>query len=219
MIINVRGTHGSGKSHLVRSIRDLYDDVQPQLVENRKTPQGYWCRSTQYAPIYIAGSYENECGGCDLLTNSGNLGLVGLFEMLTTVAANWSIVFEGIVAQHSLGRLLELHRQHTVSVVALSTPLKLCVESVTARRAQRGAVDKERNLSEFQSYKSHSARLAAVGAPISWISLTVSREFRGVESGLESMKKTYDAPVVHKLSREEAFIWCRDKLRVQTCAE
>ena len=42
MIINVRGTSGSGKSTIVRNAMDLFTWRGPVHVKGRKQPLGYW---------------------------------------------------------------------------------------------------------------------------------------------------------------------------------
>lgn len=62
MILNIRGTSGSGKTYLVRQIMEALGPPKPILdVEDRV--EGYELRGN----IRVVGSYERECGGCDTL--------------------------------------------------------------------------------------------------------------------------------------------------------
>lgn len=127
MIINIRGTHGAGKSTVVRRVLESYK-ATPQFVPGRGRPYAYVCEGGPY----ILGSYENVTGGCDTLPS-----LEIIFEGAKAAAdAGHDVLFEGIM--QSMKRLVELHKHHPVTVIALTTPLQTCIDSVMGRRAERG---------------------------------------------------------------------------------
>lgn len=168
MIINIRGSHGSGKSTLVRSVRDLYDTQTPTMIPKRQRPLGYACRSStgRLPPLYVVGSYETPTGGCDTI---GSIEMI--FELVTSMAEHGHVIFEGIVAQHSAGRLLDvaMARPGEVTVIALSTPAELCVSSVESRRVERGQLeplDPKNVIKEYKSVLSSTARLRRDGLPV-----------------------------------------------------
>ena len=172
-IVNIRGTHGSGKSTLVKHILDLYrtrGSVSENTLQGRKRPFSYVCKSPELRTLFVPGHYETPGGGCD------SIGEVAqAFDAVKTAAdCGLSVLYEGILAQHSGGRLLELHRAHPVTVIALSTPLDLCIASVRSRRAERGASTDDfdpRNVEkEFRSVVSSSRTLGQRGMKIEHMS-------------------------------------------------
>jgi hypothetical protein len=182
MIINVRGTHGSGKTTLVKRVRDSYTTVTPWMVDGRKRPFGYHLRSDTLSPLTILGSYENATGGCDTISE-----IEVMFDAIKTLAdGGQNVLFEGIVAQHSSGRLMDLHKIHPVDVIVLQTTLEVAIESVKVRRAERGAdvenFDPKNVIKEYKSVLSSTKTLIGRGA------------------------------VIHKLDREEGFQWVMSRL-------
>lgn len=178
-IINVRGTHGSGKSTVVRRVLEQQKYV-PQMVYGRLRPFAYKCENG----LYVLGSYENECGGVD---NLGSYGLAGVFEAVKVAAdAGMDVLFEGIM--QSMTRLVELHKVHPVTVIALTTPIEQCIESVMSRRAGRGQTG------EFDPKNVYGKHRAVVSA---------TKNFRHLIPHVD-------------LDREEAFNYCMRSF--QRCA-
>ncbi len=170
MIINIRGTHGSGKSTLVRRVKEMYGDgAVAQMLAGRKQPFGYMCRAPGLRQLYIPGHYVGPCGGCDSISS-----IESIFDSVRTAAESGvQVLFEGIVAQHSAGRLLDLHMIHPVKVIALSTSQEECIESVVQRRAERGQTeefDPKNVIKEFKSVLSSSRRLTNDGLPVEFMS-------------------------------------------------
>jgi hypothetical protein len=129
MIINIRGTHGSGKSTIVRKIRDSRT-YEPITIDGRARPLGYQCSGK----LFIPGSYENPCGGCDTIPR---VELV--YELVAGYAEKgWHVLFEGILAQHTATRVIALHRQFPLIAVVLTTPVSECIISTLARRTESG---------------------------------------------------------------------------------
>jgi len=185
MIINIRGTHGSGKSTLVRRIKELYADVTPTMLAGRQRPIGYICRPGLDSPmrqLFIPGSYETPTGGCDTISS-----IEQIFDLVKLYRENQcAVLFEGIVAQHSAGRLLDLHMIHPVKVIALSTTQDECVASVMQRRADRGQTDEfdpKNVIKEFKSVLSSSKRLKNDGLPVEF--MTREDAFQFVKNALE----------------------------------
>lgn len=170
MIINIRGTHGSGKSTLVRRVKEMYGDgAVPQMLQGRKQPFGYMCRAPGLEQLYIPGHYVGPCGGCDSISSIESI----FGSVITAAESGVAVLFEGIVAQHSATRLLDLHMVHPVKVIALSTTLEECIESVVARRVARGQTDEfdPKNVAkEFRSVLSSSRRLTNDGLPVEFMS-------------------------------------------------
>lgn len=93
MIINIRGTSGSGKSHLVRSVMDLYGLRTKFFVENRKQPIGYTAhRRTSGRNLSVLGHYETACGGCDTIPS-----LDQIFSRAMKAHGEHDVLFEGLI--------------------------------------------------------------------------------------------------------------------------
>lgn len=188
MIVSIRGTHGAGKSVVVRRVKELYTSVVPSFEEGRKQPTRYACSGGGLVPLTIMGHYETPAGGCDTIKSMDKI----FDPILAAASAGENVLFEGIVAQNSIHRLLEVNEICPVDVVVLTTPLEMAIDAVEDRRIAKGNYDPlnpENTIREFKSVISSTKRL---------------REF-GVR--------------VHELDRESAFQWVVAALREPACAE
>lgn len=136
-IIQIRGTHGSGKSTAVRALMEAFGPAKPIRPEDGKGKHlGY---ELDGGRIRIVGSYENDCGGCDGIAKQDDI---------TTRVSEWAkkseiVVFEGILASKTHGRYAELALAHTrrggrYVFAYMTTPLSECLKRVTGRRKRRG---------------------------------------------------------------------------------
>jgi ABC-type dipeptide/oligopeptide/nickel transport system ATPase component len=184
--INIRGTSGAGKSHLVRSIMALYDTAEPTYTEGRKKP--YYThlshRDMAVPQLCVPGHYETPCGGCDTIKTGQEVWAI----VLRSIEAGHNCLFEGIMPQdwkiervEQLAGLTELH------IIQLNTPIELCLEAVRGRRAARG---NEKPLSPKN---------------------TVSRA-RNVEARIRELRRRGIA--CHTVDRDGAFALCRTLLGV-----
>ncbi len=133
MILNIRGTHGSGKSTVVRSIIDRYPGVH--LGPDNK-PLGYRVNIPWLSrPLYVVGSYKTACGGCD-----GIQPYSLIWPRVVEYAGQGHVMFEGALVSSSYGNI---GRDSTVYgdqfvFCFLNTPLKVCLERIMARRKAKG---------------------------------------------------------------------------------
>lgn len=143
MIINVRGTNGSGKStvifHLIKKfgatpLRQIF--VTPGGKEIVKI----WAyRLHCNPPLYVVGRYETPTGGCDALPGSDFVT-----ECIRKLAPRGDVIFEGLIATGIYGRWVALAKElktHRFIFAVLDTPLKKCIKRVVSRRAKRGQHD------------------------------------------------------------------------------
>jgi hypothetical protein len=124
MILNIRGTHGSGKSWVVHQLlkepNEAIDDY------------GY------YIPKWdcgVVGRYNTPCGGCD--------GIKSADEVVKRVRAFYGmfrhVVFEGILVSHTFKRYSDLADELPgFWFLFLDTPLATCISRVKARREEKG---------------------------------------------------------------------------------
>jgi hypothetical protein len=154
MILNFRGTSGSGKTTVVRGLMSKYPIIIPLGEQPEKKPDGYECRPdrTGLAPydspvadapnLYVVGSYKNTCGGCDGIKTQNEA-----CDRVRRYAPLGDVVFEGLLISHIFGRykLLdqEMNREHghTTIWAFLDTPLELCLDRIRARRDARAAAN------------------------------------------------------------------------------
>lgn len=136
MIINIRGTSGSGKSTIVRDTLSFGAKTsfrQPL----RKQPLGYLVSNPGHAGNFcVIGHYESACGGCDTLP-----GYDRTFELVREgLGYAPNVVFEGLLVSEEVKRTVELHNAFPgeLRVILLETPVEECLDSIRARRLARG---------------------------------------------------------------------------------
>lgn len=169
MIINIRGTSGSGKTHLVREVMKLYGPKVAYRREGRKQPIGYvYSRVGAGRPLAIIGHYETACGGCDTIPK-----MEDIFELVKQSSQQgFDVVFEGLLISADVNRHVDLHQWaqengDELLVVALDTPLDKCIESVNQRRwaknPDKPPVKEKNTVSKFGGVKKSMERLRAAG--------------------------------------------------------
>lgn len=184
MIINIRGTNGAGKTHLVRRLMERLgpgiDIERIHPVKNRPFVCG-----REHSGVFFVGRYDVQNGGCDTLRWKGDA------EWLTdlivqTSKDGWHVVFEGLIASKwATGRYLNMNRQTEFHAVLLSTDLDACLDSVNARRAARGVTEPV-NPSQLRDKYAEA---------------------------LNKMKNDKWAGLsIHHLSREDAYTFCCERL-------
>ena len=177
MIINIRGTSGAGKSHLVRSIMELYLTKIPAFIEGRKRPisyllQGVTTNST-FKPLFVPGHYDTPTGGCDTISKPDDV-----YTLVNSAAdKGYDVLFEGIMIGDDVRRCVELKKKYGVEnvvVIALNTPIEQCLAGIQSRRDMRGD-DRELNpkntISRLDRLKrSMMPRLRDAGVNAKWLS-------------------------------------------------
>ena len=132
MIIQVRGTSGSGKTWVMKSLLERLKPFKGVLVEGRKKPL-FYVNSTSVA---ILGHYEAACGGCD---NIGSAAAVA--ELIQNLREGVYPEKAGVIICEGL--LLSEDSKWTsqmddVRVIYLVTPVETCIEQILKRRAEAG---------------------------------------------------------------------------------
>lgn len=136
MIINIRGTSGSGKSTIIRSVMSLFPLVTQTRMDGRRQPTGYWLGSeADPRVVFIPGHYETACGGCDTLPS-----YEVIFDMVRAAALTGRhVIFEGLLVSEETKRTLALQEEVApVLVVHLDTPVEKCLSSIVERRMAKG---------------------------------------------------------------------------------
>jgi thymidylate kinase len=137
LLVNIRGTHGSGKSTAIRALmekatfRPIYD-----VLFGPRHPEGYvGALPGVSVPTFVIGPYTNtsECGGCDQISRNATV-----MTLIEKYAAKGHVVFEGSLVSScygAVGRLLEQWGMDSVFVF-LDTPLEECIRRVEKRRGR-----------------------------------------------------------------------------------
>jgi predicted kinase len=154
MIINIRGTSGSGKSTVVRGlmakfpvINKMGDSKKPEGYEclNSIHPDGAFTVSSERRALYVVGRYESVCGGCDTIRTPDEIAnrIRNYIANAPLRASQFDLVFEGLLISRTFDRyrLLALEFAPQKYVWAfLDTPLEICLERVAQRRAEKGVL-------------------------------------------------------------------------------
>lgn len=137
MIINIRGTNGSGKSPVVREVMARAGSVRPIYgVLGTKSPESYRLRISRVVrDVVVLGPYVSDTGGCDQLGTHERL--ISLFDKYHPRA---HIICEGVWLSDTWGRIGEYFDRCAPDVVLLflDTPLDECLRRLDARRSAAG---------------------------------------------------------------------------------
>lgn len=148
-IITIRGTSGSGKTTLARRIMELYGSRQPRYKERRKQPLYYDLYGIDgdvgaeasggvmsRMPLTVLGHYESATGGGDTISDGQDY----IAELVREHhERQHDVLYEGLVVSSDFSRVAAMHNDGLpIHVIALNTPLDVCLESVKMRRAAKG---------------------------------------------------------------------------------
>lgn len=170
MIINLRGTGGSGKSTIVRQVMSSYASKIPTFITGRRQPISYLLQNEHHPPLVVLGHYETPCGGTDTITKPDDV-----FRMVRDHnTMHHDVLFEGIIVGDDVTRTATLHLDGLpLMVIALNTPLEECFRGIQARRDERGddrPFDKKNTTSRAERLKRNMSRLKASGVETHWCS-------------------------------------------------
>jgi len=192
MIIQVRGTSGSGKSTIVRNILELFpqENVKPIMKPGRKRPIAYRCKHPNASPdVAIIGHYETKCGGCDTISTPGQSYPI-IFELIKRNAKEGrNVLFEGLLISGDVkwGSTL---RDLDFRIIELNTSLEECLESINGRR---------------------KLRLGDKYTPVN--PANTEAKYKLISRGNKRLMEEFDIPV-EVMSRSEAMARVRDLLNV-----
>jgi ABC-type dipeptide/oligopeptide/nickel transport system ATPase component len=169
MIINLRGTNGSGKSTIVRQVMSHFD-MNPSRAIGRRQPIGYFSSNTDKPKLWVVGHYETDCGGCDTITSLDDV----YSEIVKAKQEGYNVLYEGIMASGEFRRCVQLHKQtHDVVVIALDIPISTCISAILERREQSGRLYKpfnaERTTRRMREVRSMMEHLKINNVPASWM--------------------------------------------------
>ena len=161
MIINVRGTHGSGKSTIALELIKKYKG-QP-IIGPKQKPDGYLLYLLELTkPLYVIGPYATACGGCDAV-QPYNL----IWPRVLAYAKKGHVLFEGALVSSSVGEIGRAMATRKDCVVAfMDTPLEVCLERIRQRRLKKGdtrPLDPKNTASKHHAVEVSRPKLEALG--------------------------------------------------------
>lgn len=130
MIIVIRGTNGSGKSHAVRAILSRGEKVA-DLAEGStliRVPR-------VKRPVLVIGPYTDgrSMGGCDCIRQPSRI----YEQIVEAITEEWHVLLEGVVL--ATKPYLDYYRDgHDVRYALLNPPLATCLENIRARQKRKG---------------------------------------------------------------------------------
>lgn len=135
MIVNIRGTNGSGKSTVARALIGMAQPAVPVYgVLGPRQPEAYRLALPGCVrSAAVLGPYLAPTGGCDCLASYAQL--VGLLEKYRRTG---HVVFEGAWLSDAWGRVGAYLDGHSADVLLafMDTPLDVCLQRLTARRVE-----------------------------------------------------------------------------------
>lgn len=164
MIVNIRGTGGSGKSTLVRRVMELYWLREPLMMEGRRRPYGYRLRAEGRRTLYVVGHYETACGGGDTIKTVDEVFL----GVEREARLGHDVLFEGIMSQDDVRRTIGL-KDLGLLIVMLTTPVAECLDAIRARRATRPnapPLKEHKTVTRAATVRRSCDRLAAAGVSV-----------------------------------------------------
>lgn len=205
MIIQVRGTSGAGKTHLVRMLMKQYSHVTPVRPDviptgkKRKHPIGYILSlpDSIAKDLFVPGHYETACGGADTINwaktpaNAPVPGISGwdwVNQLVESYANNGlHVLYEGLMVGYDKRHIRAFHKEFPCAIIGLNTSLRECIDNVKRRRAERG---------DTSRFISHNTRQR----------IPVFQRGMDVLSG--------EGIPVYQISVDEAFLKCLDWLEL-----
>jgi hypothetical protein len=151
IVINIRGTGGSGKSTLVTSVMKRYPNVAQIKMEGRKRPLAttlWWdlgsakVEQKKVLPkgLLVPGHYDTACGGCDTIKTVDQV-----YELVRSASLGDgnNVLYEGIMVMDDVTRAVKLDQDlkkvgSRLVVISLTTSIEDCLAGIRARKEARG---------------------------------------------------------------------------------
>lgn len=168
MIIQIRGTSGSGKTTVMRRVMAA-TAWEPIVVEGRKQPLYYYAKGerTALSGVVVLGHYNSACGGCDTIGSARKV-----FELTSLVLDSGpvQVLQEGLLLSEDVKWTLQM--PHPL-VLFLNTPLETCLAQIGKRRAAAGndePVDPANTTNRVKTIERAKTKLEAAGVDCRWCS-------------------------------------------------
>lgn len=158
MIIALRGTKASGKSHLVRAVMALYPKREEVRVTGRRHPVGYKLFGSG-RPLFVPGLYGTGKEGIDTLLNSEEA-----YRMIwEAYDAGFSVLYEGATIYDGTSRITSMFHSELVAVVIIDHLISSCVLNV---RDRGGVIRVETIKTHARKIAKDEAKFISLGYPV-----------------------------------------------------
>jgi len=124
MIVQIRGTSGSGKSTAMRKVMKAIGGWEPIYKKGRRQPLYY-----QSGSVALLGHYESPCGGCDTIGSARQV-----YDTIQTLPHE-VLLCEGLLLSEDTKWSSQLP---DLRVVFLTTGLDTCLDRIGERRRASG---------------------------------------------------------------------------------
>ncbi len=172
MIVNIRGTSGTGKSYLARELMGLY--TGPKLIfkeKGRKQPIGYtFARPKKDGPsLAVIGHYETPCGGTDTIS-----GYEQIYKLIVAAHKHGNdVLYEGLLLSGDVKWTGRLHQEgFPLFVLALFVDIDVCIASINKRRwaknPDKPPVNPKNTIAKVRGVELSMQRLKDMGAKTHW---------------------------------------------------
>ncbi|KKN70619.1 hypothetical protein LCGC14_0428920 [marine sediment metagenome] len=132
-VLDIRGTHGSGKSWIMHWLLKEYDHVD---IVDDTGHIGYHLIEFDAA---LLGKYKTDCGGCDSIKTADEV----VHRVRLFAKQYRHVLLEGILVSHTFKRYSDLANElseYGYVFFFLNTSLKKCIARVQSRRFRKGNV-------------------------------------------------------------------------------
>ena len=175
-IVSIRGTHGSGKSTIVRKILDKYPHEELKFNESDKRPYGYLVQMPTGRELAVIGPYHTACGGCDAVQPYS----VILDLVKDATHKGYDVLLEGALVSSSYGSVGHLLNEYAPGALFafLDTPLQTCLDRIKARRAAKGnhePLDPKNTAVKFDNVARTKAQMAKLGSAVRIVDIDHTR--------------------------------------------
>lgn len=164
MIVNLRGTNGSGKSTIVKCFLQMKPYIEVFGVLGPRRPEAYKVRLPNRW-LYAIGPYQTNTGGIDAMPLSSG-ELIVLLEKYRKLG---HIIFEGVIISTfygAVGEWLCAHKDEAI-VGFMDTPLDVCLEALASRKSgHRGT---EHVAGKIKAIARVKERMYADGLRTTWL--------------------------------------------------
>lgn len=160
MIIQIRGTSGSGKTWVMRQVMEKLEPFDSQFGEGRKKPLYY----SNPQDVCVLGHYEATCGGCDNIGSAPDVyDLIQKLEGGTFYGNERKILCEGLLLSEDTKWSSQLQY---LKIVYLTTPLTQCLSQIESRRKAAGnekVLNPENTSNRFKVVERSRLKLSEMG--------------------------------------------------------
>lgn len=143
MILQVRGTSGSGKTTVMRQLMERLGVWEAYYIPGKKRPlfyQSAFANKEKWPRCVVLGHYESPCGGCDTIGSARQV-----YELAQSFSQGETILMEGLLLSEDSKWTPMFRDKHEVKVFFLTTSLERCLAQIKGRRQEVGN-EKELNV-------------------------------------------------------------------------